>query len=107
MESDTNFDNFTTAKKMIPEPMLQEVIDKRKCYNHKKGCTFQTKWYLCSCCMMLKAIGQDFFDLEKRLIEEEGRDVDFQMKPWQLKEYIDKKDYWQQWCDNYPRGATE
>lgn len=99
---------FTTASKMIPHEEVTRIVEQRQCANKKKGCRFNThvSWYWCTCCMMLKAIGSEFFILEKRLLDEEGKDFTDSMQYWQLDQYVHKKEYWHKWCNNYPRGAV-
>lgn len=101
-------DNFTTASKMIPIENVREITKARECANKKKGCNFNThvSWYWCTCCMMLKAIGSDFFLLQKRLEILEGPNFMWKMTDWQRDQYEKQHAYWERWCDNYPRGAT-
>jgi late competence protein required for DNA uptake (superfamily II DNA/RNA helicase) len=97
---------FKSSKDMIPMEHVKEIINNRKCYNHKKGCKFQTKWYFCTCCMMLKAVGQDFFDYEGKL-QKEDTQFAFSMTDWQRDMYDDSHRYWAHWCMNFPRGASD
>jgi hypothetical protein len=97
--------NFNAARAMIPMHQVQEVQENLRCANWKKGCKFFAKHHWCTCCMMDKAIGSDYFVLED-ILKQQDPDFLFSMAPWQLESYETKRPYWLKWCDNYPRGAT-
>ena len=98
-------ERFRTARDMIPMEQVREITEQRKCYNHKRGCKFQTKWYYCTCCMMLNAIGTEFFDAYNKLRVADP-DFAFSMTEWQRERFSDRYEYNKRWCDNYPRGAS-
>ena len=83
---------------------VKQVIENRKCYNAKRGCKFQTKWYYCTCCMMHFAIGTDFFDYYARLQREDSNFM-FTMTDWQRENFERDYAYQTKWCNNFPKGA--
>jgi hypothetical protein len=104
--SDGRTNNFESARDMIPIEAVQEIVDQRRCYNYRKGCKFQTKWYFCTCCMMLKpSFGSQFFEYHNKLLQEDP-DFAFSMTEWQREEFEKWHKYNIKWSDNYPRGAT-
>lgn len=103
--STDNYDNFKTARSMIPMEQVKQIVEDRKCRNHTKGCKFQTKWFYCTACMMHFAIGCDFFDTLKRLTIEDP-DYAFSMTQWQRDNFDDDYVYNTKWLDNFPRGAS-
>lgn len=100
-----SFDNFSSARDMIPMEQVREAVENRRCRNYDKGCRFQTRWHFCTCCMMHLAIGTDFFELYGRL-KSEDPEFAFSMTDWQRENFDRDYEYNKKWLDNYPRGAT-
>lgn len=97
--------NFNSSRNMISMPQVAEIQANLKCYNHRRGCKFFAKHHWCLCCMMLKAMGSEFFEYEDAL-KVQDPDFVFSMTDWQRDEYIEKRPYWLSWCDRYPQGAA-
>jgi hypothetical protein len=97
-------DNFDTAKNMLPMGQINEIQSQLRCANAYRGCKFFAMKHWCLCCMMLKAIGSDFFLYEDAL-QRQDPDCAFSMANWQKEEYDEKRKYWVRWCDNFPRGT--
>jgi hypothetical protein len=99
-------DNFTSARKLIPEEEVDEIEERWKCGNTKRhGCRISKRnpmHQYCAYCTMLMSIGTDFFGAERDVKEDEA----LKANAWQLSEYGKLKPYWERWMDNFPKGTT-
>lgn len=95
---------FKSAKQLTPMNQLARHYENLECGNKKKGCIIPKNHAVmawCPVCTMLMAMGTNFFEYEGKLTEE----MVWKMTEWQRAAWQSKREYWNSWLDNYPRGA--
>lgn len=96
---------FQSARRITSMSTISKYYDNLECGNAKRlGCKVHKRLkelYYCPICEMLKAKGQDFFDLEGTLTPNEMTKMTKQQKD----EYKHLRVYWDNWLKTYGKDA--